>query len=191
MITFTMMVEYTVAVASLLVVWLHRLFDNGSRKHGHFFACCSMFCFALALSWERIEDGFWPRQIFCSLRPRRIWFLGRICRNIIIRWSGWGSQEVRRNECRDYYALRLASASRRRHRRHGLRGVGMADVRALLQQQDEEEEEKSFVTACNRTRSAPSFFAMRSSHSEWRDATRQRHHGAFQKRPLHSFLGGN
>ena len=72
MITFMMMVEYTVAVASLLVVWLHRLFDNGSRKHGHFFACCSMFCFALALSWERIEDGFWPRQIFCSLRPRRI-----------------------------------------------------------------------------------------------------------------------
>ena len=71
MITFMMMVEYTVAVASLLVVWLHRLFDNGSRKHGHFFAGC-MFCFALALSWERIEDGFWPRQIFCSLRPRRI-----------------------------------------------------------------------------------------------------------------------
>ena len=42
------------------------------------------------------------------------------------------------------------------HRRHRLGGVGMADVRALLQQQDEEEEEKSFVTACNRTRSAPS-----------------------------------
>ena len=46
------------------------------------------------------------------------------------------------------------AAARRRH--HGLGGVGMADVRALLQQQDEEEEEKSFVTACNRTRSAPS-----------------------------------
>lgn len=41
--------------------------------------------------------------IFCSLRPRQLWFLGRNWRNIIIRSSvGWGSQEVRQNECRDY-----------------------------------------------------------------------------------------